>query len=411
VRKLWLVAWTEFLYHVRQVSFFVALVLMVIFVVLLSWLPSGGRQELDFSLETFTAVEETFALGETITASEPVGYVDLAGLILPETLAAYDDLIPYSNEEEAEAALSAGEIRHYYVIEADYLENGRVRHYSAVASSLTMADTTIEALLRDNLRAQAFATRPDIPSFFEITWEDQPNPLLSGLPDTLDQSRLFTGIAILGLFAYLVNISGALLLDALLRESSARIMEVMVTTTSPSQLLGGKVLGLTLVALIQLGVSLSAGYLVYDTSSAPLLGITPELILLIAAFLLLGYVAYSGIVLMVTMLFPNISTSLQLQFFLRVLILSPAVGIFFILPDPNSTLSILLSVSPLTSALLMPLRMLVTAVAPAQIMFSLVSLIFWSLFVFWLSTRLFRAQSLLTGRRPSLRVVWLALWS
>lgn len=410
MRKLWLIAWTEFNFHVRQFSFFMALGLMVLLAMLLSWLPSGNRADLAFDFGSLTAVGEMLPLGEGIATGEPIGVVDLAGVLVLD-ITEQGNFQPYETEAQAAEALQQGEVRHYYVIEADYLAHGRVRHYSRVNASLNLADTEMEQLLRRNLRQQAYANQIEIPSLLDVSWVDQPNPMLSRLPPGLEQGALFAGIVILGLFAYLVNISGALLLDALMRESSVRIMEVMVTTTTPMQFLGGKILGLTLVAGVQLGVSLGAGYLVYDTAVAPPTGITPSLLLLVAGFLGLGYLAYSGIVLMMTMLFPHISTSLQLQFFLRMLILSPAIGIFFMLPNPDGWLSVALTLSPLSSALLMPLRMLLTAVAPTQIMLSLILLLGWSLFIFWLSTRLFRAQTLLTGRRPSLRTVWHALWA
>ena len=411
MKKLWLIAWAEFNFHVRQMSFFIALALMMLLAVLLSWLPSGNRNELVLGLDSFTAVGESLSLGEGMMASELVGFVDLADIIVQEPTEWTGNLRQYEGEVEAAAALQEGEIRHYYVIEEGYINHGRVRHYSSVNASLNMADATLEQFLQQNLREQAYTERLDIPSLLDVVWVDQPNPMLSRLPAELEWGAIFTSIVVLGLFAYLVNISGALLLDALMRESSVRIMEMMVTMTTPAQFLGGKVLGLTLVAGLQLGASLGAGYLVYDTAVAPLTGLTPILILLIAAFLSLGYLAYSGVVMMMTMLFPNIGTSLQLQFFVRMLILSPAIGIFFILPNPDGWLSIALTLNPLTSALLMPLRMLFTAVEPTQIMLSLLLLLAWSLLIFWLSTRLFRAQTMLTGRRPSARAVWQTLWA
>ena len=243
MKKLWLIAWNEFNYHVRQASFFVALGLMVVLVLLLNWLPGGNPSAISLDLSSLTAVQETLALGESFSSNEPIGYVDLVDLVTPETAADYENMLPYSSEASAKAALLAGEIRHYYVIDEDYVDSGRVRHYSAVAARLTMADSDIEQLLRQSLREQTYADRPDIPSPLEIVWQDQPNPMLSRLPAELNGGILFTAVAIMGLFAYLVNISGALLLDALMRESSARIMEMMVTTTTPAQFLGGKVLG------------------------------------------------------------------------------------------------------------------------------------------------------------------------
>ncbi|NJN95482.1 MAG: hypothetical protein HC875_15910 [Anaerolineales bacterium] len=65
----------------------------------------------------------------------------------------------------------------------------------------------------------------------------------------------------------MLNISGILLLRALQRETRARVLEVLIVSASPAQLIGGKIAGLATLAQAQVGLALLAGELVYSPAA------------------------------------------------------------------------------------------------------------------------------------------------
>jgi ABC-2 type transport system permease protein len=110
----------------------------------------------------------------------------------------------------------------------------------------------------------------------------------------------------------------------------------------------------------------------------------------------------------VAALIPNFAESSQLQFMVRLISILPMIGVVFILPNADGATAVWLTMLPFFSPLLMPFRVLITAVPVWQILLSLSLQLLWAMWLIWLSTRLFRMYSLLTGRTPVLRAVWAA---
>jgi ABC-2 type transport system permease protein len=134
-----------------------------------------------------------------------------------------------------------------------------------------------------------------------------------------------------------------------------------------------------------------------DTSFAPA-PIPLPYIPLFLLFLMVGYIAMSGLMLAVAAAFPKQGLGMVVQFLFRLSSWFPLVGSIIILLAPESWLAVLLSTFPLTSHILMPFRLLLIPVPLWQMALSLIGLVAWALFCLWFSTRLFRAYTLLTGQ-------------
>jgi ABC-2 type transport system permease protein len=88
----------------------------------------------------------------------------------------------------------------------------------------------------------------------------------------------------------------------------------------------------------------------------------------------------------------------------------PMLAVVFILPNANGPMAVWLTILPVFAPLLMPFRVLITAVPPWQIILSVLVQLAWAALLIWLAARLFRLYSLLTGRTPMLRAVGAAVW-
>lgn len=108
-------------------------------------------------------------------------------------------------------------------------------------------------------------------------------------------------------------------------------------------------------------------------------------------------------------IWPNLPENVALLAIVRLVALSPVAGVLFILPNPAGPLAVWLSLCPLTSALLMPLRLLLGPVPLWQWSAGIVGLLIWAILCIGLSIRLFRAQGLLTGRTITPKTVWAAV--
>ena len=358
-------------------------------------------------------VETVFTAAEGVT--RPTGYVDEAEMIQVVPAEQAKNLHAFGDEAAAAAALARGEIEQYYVIAADYRESGLVVAYRANPQLLNSTDEAIRNLLQDNtlhaLNDPNLAARLNDPVQFEREGRPEP-PIFNFIPANLKRETLASAMLVVGLFAYLINAGGYLLIRALKRETRARVLEVMMTSATPEQFIGGKLLGLSALALTQGALTFLVGMLGYGqtASEAGSSGLPPSTLALSLPYLLLGYLAYCANIMGIAAAWPNFSESGVLLAIARLLALSPLMGVVFILPDPNSLVSVLLTTLPLTAPLLMPFRLLLTSVPLWQWGLGMLGLGLWAGFSFWLSARLFRMHALLTGQVNNPKVLWQAIW-
>jgi ABC-2 type transport system permease protein len=405
--KLLHVANEELMVHLRQWTFYLSLVGLPLVFAALGALPR---------LQTFAgetplgSVETILTEAEEITV--PTGYVDDAGII--EAPAAHHDKFqPFIDEITAAAALERGEIESYYVIDADYLQTGAVIQYSDNPQLLAETDAPVRELLNEmlleSLADPNLAARLVQP--VTLIRNGPPPPTFRFIPAGVEVKQLISAGAVAALFAYVMSIGGNLLLRALQREVRARVLEMLVVSTTPAQFIGGKLLGLATLTLGQATLTLLAGLLVYGQNpdgSGPA-ALPLQMLVLSMPYLLLGFLAYCGLVMGIAAVWPAFSESGPLLLLLRLLVLSPLIGGLFILPDAGGPVSVGLTLFPMTSPLLMPFRLLLAGVPMWQWGLGVSFLIAWAGLWLWLSIRLFRAHGLLTGRPVNLTTLRQAL--
>ncbi len=399
--KLLHIAREEIHYHTHQWTFY-----LVTFSVPLIFAAVGAMPRLQATAAQtpLASVETVFT--EDVVVTVPTGYVDLANLIKVVPTAQAKNFRAFPNESAARQALAHGEIESFYLIPHDYLATGEVAQYSNAPQLLASTDTPVKKLLHDNLLAlldnPALAKRLDKP--VTVILRGPPAPLFNFLPHDLDTQRLFSAALVASLFAYTMNVGGSLVIRSLQREIKMRVLEILITHTTPAQFIGGKLLGLTSLALVQVCLSLLVGWWVYGKNPD---GSGPAALSIIDLaysfpYLFSGFLAYCGVMMSLAALWPNMRDSGLILASARIIGLTPLVGILFILPNLNGELSIILTIFPPTAVLLMPFRLLLSEVPLWQWVVGLIGVAGWAMFWIWLSIQLFRARPLLTGQPFSL---------
>lgn len=392
MQKIWQVARQEIRHYLGHWSFYLSNLFSLGLITALAFLP-----------EAAATVSET-EVWNSVAGSDllhPTGLVDEAGVVqvVPPDMA--DDLFLYEDEGEAAAAIHAGTISSYYVIPEDFQSRGRVTEFSPSPQIIGQSDGAVRRLIQYNALQQL-----DDPILTERLLDPVnlqhhgPEPaLLPFLPAGLPLDKLATAGLVFFLFTSTINTNGYLLVRALNRETHYRLLEVMITSLTPAQLIGGKLLGITLVGFVEIVPYFTVLGFLYqrDSSFAPAPVPLPYLPLFLI-FLMVGYVAMSGLMLAVAAAFPKQGLGMVVQFLFRISSWFPLVGGLIILLAPTSWLAVLLSTFPLTAHILMPFRLLLLPVPLWQIVLSLICLVVWALFCLWFSIRLFRAYTLLTGQ-------------
>ncbi|MBG0787669.1 MAG: ABC transporter permease, partial [Anaerolineaceae bacterium] len=341
-------------------------------------------------------------------APQVEGYIDQAGIILelpewidPETFIAFD------NEEQANTALESDEIQGYYVIEADILETGSVRLINKDFNPFTSLESSsvMESVLRYNLlgaNAEQFAVFSQ-PLNIEVM---NLSPETVERDDSSPYSFFVPYITTLLLYVLIIT-SASLMMTSVTKEKENRVIEILLSSISPRQLLIGKILGLALVGLLQTTVWMGAGFLMLRMGGTTLnipanLQLPADLLIWSILFFLLGYFLYATIMAGVGALVPNVKEASQATIIIILPMLIPLTLISMIISTPNATLPLILSLFPFSAPVAMVTRMSVTSVPIWQILTAIGLMLVTIILLVRAVSGMFRAQVLLTGKKFSL---------
>lgn len=331
------------------------------------------------------------------------GYVDPAGLIkvFPEGIPA-EAYRAFPDEAAARQALERGEISAYYLISPDYIETGKLEYIRPDFNPLSAFDQagpmrwilTVNLLGGDEELARRI-NQPLMPETVSLAPEqerDEDNPLTFIVP-----------YAVTLLFYVMIMMSASFLLNSVTKEKENRIMEILMNSVTPRQLLMGKIAGLALVGLFQTMLWAVTAYSLLRLSgrafSLPAAFQLPLSFLFWAViFFLLGYAIYASLMASVGALVPNLREASQATFVVIIPLLIPLMMISVIIEDPHGTLATVLSLFPLTSPVVMMTRLAAGGVPFWQLLAAVALLILTSIFILRAVSNLFHAQTLLSGQ-------------
>ena len=226
-----------------------------------------------------------------------------------------------------------------------------------------------------------------------------------------DSERSFAGAYALVMLLYIVVlIYGMNVARSVVQEKTSRIYEVLLATARADSLMLGKLLGVGAAGLTQVaiwfvllgaiaGTSLASTYGLHGLGS---LGIRPEQIAFFLVYFVLGFLFYSGISAGIGAL---VGAEQELQQFSFVIVAPLMVSIFmmsYVLANPGSTTSVVLSLIPPFTPIIMFLRICAQPPPLWQLALSVVLLAASIALVVWLSARIYRVGILMYGKRPTL---------
>lgn len=399
MRKLLLVGWREFRQRVKSRGFVISSILIPLFFIIF-WAVAGVSGP-----ETV----ETQAEEPVEPVQYTIGYVDQADLIesIPQPIEP-GSVREFSSVDLAASALRTGEIQAYYVIPPDYRQSGELRRVSPELPTTPPDIEIFNWILVSNL----------IPGVTPKEAARLQMPLGPGDVNFVDlTTSVENGAGGLPILPFLVTIaimmplftSGGYLFQSLIQEKSNRVIEILLVSLRPTSLLGGKMLGLGLLILVQYAIwAAIVGIALLVTRQDPVgilsgVDITAGELLLMVPFALGGFILYAGVMAGIGALSSDTESSRTWLFVISLPILIPIYLWSPIVNDPNGALATVLSLIPFSAPVAMLLRMTSSLVPPWQLAASLLLLLLTGVGVVWLMARLFRAQTLLSGESFSLQ--------
>lgn len=355
---------------------------------------------------------------------QKVGYIDLTesfefpksiqneGLSISssETKTSVIEFVMYREISDAKQALQAGQISSYLVIPEDFLKTGTIELYSPEKEA-SMSNFELSSELSDIVITSLLEGKVD-----ESTLNRVRNPVnikfynigKSGESSERSIADIFAsfGLPILTAFLLLFSIfsSSGFLLRGVAEEKENRIIEILLSSVTPTEILTGKILGLGAVGLLQIGIWLAA--VVFGSGYALPVKIEPYTLIFALIYFVLGFLFFASMMAGIGAVTGSLQESQQVAGIFTFAAALPLIFMQLILTNPGSPFSVFLSLFPLTSPIAMLTRMGVTAVPISQILVSIFILLISVYVVILLSGRLFRTYLLMYGKRPKLKEIW-----
>lgn len=215
---------------------------------------------------------------------------------------------------------------------------------------------------------------------------------------------VFTMILYSSLLSWGMTIS-----KSIIEEKGSRVIEVLLSAVSTRDLMWGKLIGVGLAGLTQLGAWAVMGLAFAGYAASGMVGalasfqIAPAVFVYLIVFFVLGFMLFSSLFMTVGSVCSTDQDAQQLQGLITLPMIIPILCLMLLLQNPNSPLAVVLSMIPLFAPMIMLARIILLQPPLWQILLSM-ALILVSVFLsISFAARIFRVGILMYGKRPSLR--------
>ena len=428
-----LIVGREFNERVRKKSFIIMTILMPLLVVAMMIIPS---------------VIMLHSKGET----KRIAVIDNSGIIAPQLESGEE--IQYEPTDLAVEDARTLLTDYFGVLEIgqDVMSNPNcIRLYANGSTSLafeeSLEDDIVDIIEREKLKAYNIHNLDEILNQVKtsVTITTYRNDEQSDEGDEQSKSSaISTAIGfVLGMMLYFILILyGAMVMQSVIEEKNSRVLEVMVSSVKPFELMMGKILGVASVAAVQI---LIWGVLIVGTSAIAMPALIPsdvmqsveamqtgtldatqaevdlhllnaistatdvQYISMIFVWLLLftigGYLLYSAIFAAIGSSVDSVQDAQQLQTPVMMPIIISIFVMMTILNDPNTPVAVWCSYIPFTSPIVMMAR-IPCGVPTWEILLSLGILCASFVGMVWLAAKIYRVGIFMYGKKPSFKELW-----
>lgn len=409
MRKVLVVIRREFIERVRQKWFWVMVVLGPLFFAAIFLLPTlligkGGVKHIAVVDGTTTS------FGAQVTErldGEPL-FVAVRVQAGPGVV---DSLI---------AAVDVKAIDGFLVLSDAAVDSGKAMYRASNVSSFVTIGT-LERVIGEMVNATRLereGVNPRLVAKARIRLALDSKKISGGKATGESAAQSFSLAYFMGIILYMaILLYGINVMSSVLEEKTTKIVEVLVSSLRPFQLLLGKVIGVGAVSMFQFliwGVStrliisqrrhiLGEGGMGDAGQVFQLPHVTAGTAIVFFAYFLGGFLLYSAMFAAVGAMSSNEQEARQAQQPVSMLLIVSFISMFAMLNDPGSVLSVTLSMIPFSSPIAMPVRWAAGNLPLHEVALSLGILFVSIIGVTWVASRIYRVGILMTGKRPNIK--------
>lgn len=394
MKKLWLVVKHDYMKNIRQKSFLLAIFSLPLFL------------GLSFSLGYF--------MQSQTRSSNTIGYVDRSGVLEnPLSMNEISDkehveIVAVSTTDEAERLLKSGNLQAFFLIPDNYPSN--------IDIEIFFLDQPGENAIRDfydflqlNLARnfpEEIRKRVSIGTNSIIRTPDGTREFPENNPTVSMFLPLFIGLG----FILLLLVSSGYLMSGFLDEKSNRTIELLITSLSPTQLVGSKLITMVAIGLTMLAtwiivslVAIVIGVNILDLEWVKEITINWENVFVILSVAIPSYIFAAALMLGIGLLLGNSQEAESIGPLFFMVAFVPIWFIGLITNNLDGPAALILSSLPITSILTIGLRSIFMQIPTWQLVLSLSVQFLMMLGAIWLAVSTFRIGLLRTGSKIGLR--------
>ena len=422
MKKLLLIIGREYFERVRNKSFIIVTLLMPIIMIAIMAAPTlvmlyGGKSE----QKRVMVVDRSGLVVDKLYSSPEVEFVDVSELSKSEACA------QYGADSDAFGVLYIGSV-------VDARDSVQLITNS---SSSMMLEENISGQISSIIEQEKLLSY-NIENLDQILASIETNIKLStfvnngtgaeeSMESTSSDMNYILGL-ILGMLLYMIIIIyGQMVLTSVVEEKASRVIDVMVTSATPFQLMMGKILGIAAVAVTQIAIwavlVISASKFLLpalmpadaaasgDAMLSAVLGTIGDagylamIFTYMLLFILGGFLLYASLYAASGSAVDSVQDGQQFNSIIMMPIIISIIVMMSVFNDPNSPLAVWSSMIPFTSPIVMMAR-IPFGIPTWEIILSLILLYATFLFTTWLAAKIFRVGIFMHGKRPS----WSELW-
>ena len=410
MKKILIIAQHDFIVAVSRKSYIFTLVLMPI---------------LFLAIPSFTYItNSTLEKGGAVALIDQANAVDLSqdevlkakakekALADPMALAQEGTatrFIPYEDVNQALNDLKQDRLVAVYLIPKDYPETGKISAYTREGGlflSLTSpGETQLKRLLRANLVKDKSGSgsfdrviEPAVLQEMKVSRDGEIKVVSTPVQKVLSFLGPFSMFI---LFSMAIFTASNYLLQSAVEEKQNKVIEVLLSSVKPEELLAGKIIGLGAAGVLQVLVYVGLIFIPAMTVLS-VLEVTIGKLLLALLYFILGYLLFASLMAGTGIIGNSVHESSKFSMIWTLISSIPLFLIQTITNNPDSFLTRTLSYFPLTAPLTMLLRISTSTATTTDCLISATTLVIGTFLAIKGAAKVFRVSSLMYGKRPNL---------
>lgn len=414
--KVFAIIKREYLLRVKTKGFLIGTLLLPVFIIAISFLPAimmqtntGGGMEIaivDQTQQLYEPVSESFA---NLKSGRGEPRYRLREVRLNQDI---EDIKSDLNQQ-----VSNGELSAFIVLPDTIFESNRFELHAKNLGNFNFVqdvERTVSNVVREMRLAESGLDTELVKKLNR--WV---NVTTFKVGETGSQEQRaevsFIFSMVMGLLIYMMLILyGMFVMRAIIEDKNSRVVEVIISSVRPAHFMAGKVLGIGATGLTQFliwivtALLISMYGLLFVQSFAPSVSelafpaISPWVYAAFVAFFLLGYFFYATLSAAIGSMVNSDSEAQSYQWIIMFPIILSFFFMFAVNNNPDSTLSVILSLIPFFTPILMFSRILLEAAPLWQVLLSFAIMIASIWGSLWVCGRIFRIGILMYGKKPNL---------